>query len=77
MDDPADVIGSHDVTDVHLAGVEVDVDVGDARRPPERRVRVAGVGGVVERRAAGVGLELLVDAGRAVLPGVRDGCVTE
>jgi hypothetical protein len=70
VDDAADVVGGHDVADMHLAGVEIDIDAGDAGRPSEGRVCVAGVGRVVERRAAGVRLELLVDPRRAVLLGV-------
>ena len=48
---------------VDLAGVEVDVDLGDAGRPAERRIRVAAVGRVVEVDAR-VGLEPLVDPQR-------------
>ena len=70
VDDPADVVGGHDVADVDLAGVEIDLDLGDARGPAERRVGVAAVQVVVEGDAVRVRLELLVDAGRAVLAGV-------
>ena len=61
----ADVVGGDDVADVHLAGVEVDLDARDAGRPAEGRVGVAAVGLVVEADAR-VGLEPLVDAERAV-----------
>ena len=67
----ADVVGRDDVADVDLAGVEIDLDLGDAGRPAERRVRVAGVRRVVERRCRRVRLELLVDARRAVVAGRR------
>ena len=69
MDDPADVVGGHDIAHVDLAGIEVDVDAGDAGRPAERRVRVAAVGLVVEADA-GIRLEALVDPDRASGPGV-------
>ena len=49
VDDPADVVGGHDVADVDLAGVEIDLDVRDAGRPAERRVGVARYRSVVER----------------------------
>ena len=52
-----------DVAHVHLARVQVDVDLGDARRPAEARVGVAAVRLVVELDAR-VRLELLVDAQR-------------
>ena len=73
VDDPADVVGGDDVADVHLAGVQVDVDLGDAGGPAERRVGIARIGRVVERRAARIRLEPLVDPHRAVLPGVGRG----
>ena len=51
VDDAADVIDGHDVADMDLAGVEVDIDARDARCPAERRVGIAGVGLVIERLA--------------------------
>ena len=53
MDDAPDVVGRDDVADRDLAGVEVDLDRRDARRPAERRVGVAAVRRVVERRRPG------------------------
>ena len=76
VDDPTDVVGGDHVADVDLAGVEVDVDPGDAGGPAERRVGVAGVGLVVERRAARIRLEALVDAGAAVIGGQGDGTMS-
>ena len=48
VDDPADVVGGDDVADMDLAGVEIDLDVGDAGGPAERRVGIAAVQVVVE-----------------------------
>ena len=69
MDDVADVVGRHDVPDVDLARIEVDVDPGDARRPAERRVGVAAVGVVVEL-TPGYGSKRSSIADRPVRPGV-------
>ena len=69
MDDPAHVVRGDDAPNGHFSGVEVDVDLGDRRGPPEGRIGVAGVGRVVERDAR-IGLELLVDPRRAIGPGV-------
>ena len=69
MDDLADVVGRDDVPDGDLAAVEIDVDRRDTRRPTECGIGVAVVGRVVEVDA-GVGLELLIDAGGAMGGGV-------
>ena len=63
VDDMADVVRGHDVADMDLAGVEIDLDAGDAGRPAEGRVGIAAVGLVVEPDAR-VRLEPLVDPER-------------
>ena len=65
----ADVVGGDDVADADLAGIEVDLDASRRGRPTERRVGVAAVRRVIEPDTR-VRLELLVDPGRAVGPGV-------
>ncbi len=65
MDDTADIIGRDDAAHVDLAGIQIDVHLGDRAGPAEDRVGVAGVGRLVELDI-GIGLEALVDAGRAV-----------